>query len=88
MKEMSEAGTEYLDYGDTPATKGIYEASCSVVGGSITGADLIMKEEISHAFNPGGSPSCEERFCGGIFDFLHHLKNLDLVAHFRYPAEL
>lgn len=54
VREMSKAGGGYLDYGDTPATKGIFEASCSVVGGSILGAELIMKGEVSHAFNPGG----------------------------------
>ena len=54
VKHMSKLGSGYLDYGDTPATKGIYEASCLVVGGSIYGADLIMEGEVSHAFNPGG----------------------------------
>jgi len=54
VKKMSEAGTGYLDLGDTPATRGLYEGSLAVVGGSLTCADLIMKEEVSHAFNPGG----------------------------------
>lgn len=54
VKKMSERGSGYLDYGDTPATKGIYEGSCSVVGGSLCAADLIMKGKASHAFNPGG----------------------------------
>jgi len=54
VKKMSELGEGYLDCGDTPATKGIYEAACSVVGGSICGADLIMEGKVSHAFNPGG----------------------------------
>jgi acetoin utilization protein AcuC len=40
--------------GDTPVTKGIFEASCQVVGGSICGADKIMRGELIHAFNPGG----------------------------------
>jgi acetoin utilization protein AcuC len=43
-----------LDYGDTPARKGIYEAACSVVGGSISAADSIMSGEFLHSFNPGG----------------------------------
>ena len=54
VKKMSERGSGYLDYGDTPAAKGIYEGSCSVVGGSLCAADLIMKGKVSHAFNPGG----------------------------------
>lgn len=68
VKRMSSVGGGYLDYGDTPATKGIYEASCSVVGGSICGADLIMGGEVSHAFNPGGGlhhakEDCAAGFC-------------------------
>ena len=54
VKKMSEMGSGYLDYGDTPATKSIYEGSCSVVGGSLYAADLIMTGKASHAFNSGG----------------------------------
>ncbi|MFQ6075374.1 MAG: acetoin utilization protein AcuC [Candidatus Bathyarchaeia archaeon] len=54
VKRMSKLGRGYLDYGDTPATRGIFEAALSVVGGSITGADLIMRGEANHAFNPVG----------------------------------
>jgi acetoin utilization protein AcuC len=54
VKKMSERGKGYLDYGDTPATKGVYEGACAVVGGSLYAVDLIMKNEVSHAFNPGG----------------------------------
>jgi len=54
VKKQCETGTGYLDYGDTPARKGIYEASCAKVGGSILGADLIMQGDVDHAFNVGG----------------------------------
>jgi acetoin utilization protein AcuC len=54
VKRQCERGTGYLDYGDTPARKGVYEASCAKVGGSILGADLIMRGEVNHAFNVGG----------------------------------
>lgn len=54
IEHMSEKGYGLLDMGDTPVTKGIFEASCQVVGGSICGADKIMKGELMHAFNPGG----------------------------------
>lgn len=54
IKMQCETGTGYLDYGDTPARKGVYEASCAKVGGSILGADLIMRGEVEHAFNVGG----------------------------------
>ncbi len=54
VKKKCEEGTGYLDYGDTPARRGVYEASCAKVGGSILGADLIMRGEVNHAFNVGG----------------------------------
>jgi len=54
VKTKSAQGTGYLDYGDTPASKGIYEAACIRVGGTLLGADLLMRNEVSHAFNPGG----------------------------------
>lgn len=54
VKRMSALGRGFLDSGETPATKGIFEASCSVVGGSILGVDLLMEGEVGHAFNPGG----------------------------------
>lgn len=54
VKRMCKEGTGYLDYGDTPAREGIYEASCAKVGGSILGANLIMSSNVSHAFNVGG----------------------------------
>lgn len=54
VKTKCEEGKGYLDYGDTPARRGVYEASCAIVGGSILGADLIMRGEVEHAFNVGG----------------------------------
>lgn len=54
VKEKCASGSGYLDYGDTPARRGVYEASCAKVGGSILGADLIMRGDVEHAFNVGG----------------------------------
>lgn len=54
VKEKSRKGFGFLDYGDTPATKGIYKGACIRVGGTLLGADLIMKGKVKHAFNPGG----------------------------------
>lgn len=69
VKEMSEKGFGYLDSGDTPATKGLYEGACSVVGGSILGAKLIMDGVVDHAFNPGGG-----------FTMLRSIKQLDFAS--------
>jgi acetoin utilization protein AcuC len=54
VERKCEAGIGYLDFGDTPARKGVYQAACAKVGGSILGADLIMQGKVKHAFNVGG----------------------------------
>jgi acetoin utilization protein AcuC len=54
VKVFSKTGVGYLDAGDTPAFKGIHEATTIAVGGSIAAADLVMKGAVSHAFNPAG----------------------------------
>ncbi len=68
VKEMSKKGYGYLDYGDTPAKKGIFEGACYVVGGTLKGCELIMEKEASHAFNFSGGlhhalPNSASGFC-------------------------
>jgi acetoin utilization protein AcuC len=54
VKSYSKTGVGYLDAGDTPAFKGIHEATSLAVGGSIVAADLVMEGKATHAFNPAG----------------------------------
>jgi acetoin utilization protein AcuC len=54
VQRMCNEGRGYLDFGDTPATKGLYDGALSVVGGSLYGAKLVLDGEVDHAFNPGG----------------------------------
>jgi acetoin utilization protein AcuC len=54
VKSFSKTGVGYLDSGDTPAFKGIHEATSLAVGGSIVAVDLVMKGKALHAFNPAG----------------------------------
>ena len=54
VKKSSEAGLGTLDYGDTPAFKGMFESSKYVVGSTLRGLDLIMNKSVEHAFNPVG----------------------------------
>jgi acetoin utilization protein AcuC len=67
VKRMSERGEGFLDYGDTPARKGVFEGAVVRVGGSLVGIDLLMNNVYKHAFNP----------CGG----LHHARE-DAAAGF------
>ncbi|MEM4465912.1 MAG: acetoin utilization protein AcuC [Nitrososphaerota archaeon] len=54
VKKKSESGYGYLDYGDTPAFKGCYEASLYVVGSTLKLIKKILSKEIIHGFNPVG----------------------------------
>lgn len=54
VKIKSEMGSGYLDYGDTPAYKGCYEAAAYVVGSSLELAKNILKGNVLRGFNPMG----------------------------------
>ena len=54
VKETCARGHGMLDNGDTPVTKELFAGSLAAVGASIVGADLVMKGEAEHAFNPAG----------------------------------
>ncbi|NIM44338.1 MAG: acetoin utilization protein AcuC, partial [Nitrososphaeria archaeon] len=49
VRDLSSVGRGYLDYGDTPAYKGVFEASMASVGASVKAVDSIMKEEAVHS---------------------------------------
>lgn len=61
VKNKSIHGTGFLDNGDTPAFKGIFEVSCFVVGSTLECVKSILKKEVGHAINPVGG--------------LHHARN-------------
>src|SRR5512138_101339 len=52
VRERSAAGQGYLDGGDTPAKRGIYEAAVSVVGATLVGVEALMTERAKRAFIP------------------------------------
>jgi acetoin utilization protein AcuC len=56
VKKASKNGKCFLDRGDTPAFKGVFEASCFVVGSTLRALDIITNNtaRIDHAFNPIG----------------------------------
>ncbi len=54
IKRASEEGTGYLDYGDTPAFRGIHEAAAIRVGGTLLVTKLVNSGKYLHGFNPGG----------------------------------
>ncbi len=52
LRLLSDTGTGFLDYGDTPAFSGIYEAACTVVGSVLHAVNQIMRNKCRHAFVP------------------------------------
>ncbi|MBM3898424.1 MAG: acetoin utilization protein AcuC [Thaumarchaeota archaeon] len=54
VKKASQVGSGYLDRGDTPAFKGVFEASLYVVGTTLRALDMVMSDRTSNAFNPVG----------------------------------
>ncbi|BFH72705.1 acetoin utilization protein AcuC [Sulfurisphaera javensis] len=54
VKKKSETGEGLLDDGDTPAFKGIFEASLIRVSGTVTAVELIGNSSYDHAVNVGG----------------------------------
>jgi len=67
VKRLSEKGHGMLDFGDTPAFKGMFEASCYLVGGTLVAVDMVMSGRCLHAFNPGGGLHHADRNRGAGF---------------------
>jgi acetoin utilization protein AcuC len=50
--DQSETGHGFLDYGDTPAYEGVYEAAATVVGSTLDAVRRIVAGEVRGAFVP------------------------------------
>ncbi|HJU79314.1 MAG TPA: acetoin utilization protein AcuC [Nitrososphaeraceae archaeon] len=88
VKESSITGTRYLDSGDTPSFKGVFDASLYVAGSTILALETVINETngLDHAFNPiGGLHHARRNAAGGFCVFndigiaiMHARKNLNL----------
>jgi len=52
VRDRSAVGQGYLDGGDTPARRGIFEAAVSVVGATLVALEALMSERAKRAFVP------------------------------------
>ena len=96
VKEYSLKGEGYLDAGDTPARKGIYEAALTVVGTTLKAVDLIMQEKCQHAFTPiaglhharrnHAAGFCVFNDCGIAIEYLRTEYNLKRIAYIDIDA--
>ncbi len=70
VRASSKRGGGYLDYGDTPSFKGVYEASLYTVGSTLEGLRMVMQGKVSHFFNPiGGLHHARRDRAGGFCVF-------------------
>jgi len=97
VKKLSKVGHGLLDYGDTPAFKGVYEASATATGASLDAVDAVMGGQADHGMNiSGGLHHAHEDRASGFCVFndpavaIAHLKKkyhlerilyLDIDAH-------
>ena len=94
--DKSCSGCGHLDYGDTPAFKGVFEAASYVAGSVIDAVDRLLAEEFQQAFIPiaglhhasrtGAAGFCAFNDCGIAIEYLKSkgLKQIlyvDIDAH-------
>ncbi len=93
---MSAEGRGYLDYGDTPAIKGIYESASNVVGAVLCAVDEIMHGHYRRAFVPiaglhhaargGAAGFCVFNDCGVTVEYLRRNYGLRRIAYVDIDA--
>jgi acetoin utilization protein AcuC len=70
VRRASLSGTGYLDYGDTPAFQGVFEAARRVVGTTLKALRLVMEGEYERTFSPlGGLHHARRDRAGGFCVF-------------------
>ena len=91
VDELSELGHGTIDYGDTPAYPGVYEASSAVVGSALDGLERIMNGECYRTFQPigglhharrgSGAGFCVFNDCGVVIDTLRRKFKVKRIAY-------
>jgi acetoin utilization protein AcuC len=96
VREKSVSGQGFLDAGDTPAFRGVYEAAACVVGATLNAADAIMKGESRRAFVPiaglhhaardRAAGFCVFNDCGVAIELLRKRSGLKRIAYVDIDA--
>jgi acetoin utilization protein AcuC len=96
VRERSAVGNGFLDGGDTPAKKGIYEAAVSVVGATLVGVEAIMRGDARRAFIPiaglhhaardRAAGFCVFNDCGVAIELLRSRHGLKKIAYVDIDA--
>lgn len=96
VAERSLTGEGYLDAGDTPAWRGVYEAAADVVGATLTACDEIMAGRARCAFIPiaglhhatrrSAAGFCVFNDCGVAVEMLRRNHGLKRIAYVDIDA--
>ena len=96
VKAQSITGEGYLDAGDTPAFKGVYEAASYVVGSVLASVDAIMQQRYKRAFIPiaglhharrdSAAGFCVFNDCGIAIEILRKKFDVSRVAYIDIDA--
>jgi len=96
VKRASKTGDGYLDAGDTPAFKGVFEAGCYVVGSDLDALGRIVSGESPRVFIPiaglhhgrrdGAAGFCAFNDCGVIIETLRREYGIQRVAYIDIDA--
>ena len=91
VDELSALGHGSIDYGDTPAYPGVYDASSAVVGAALEGLERVMSGDCYRTFQPigglhharraGGAGFCVFNDCGVVIDTLREKYGIRRVAY-------
>ena len=96
VKRASESGEGYLDNGDTPAFKGVFEAGSFVVGSDLDALERIVGGETPRVFIPiaglhhgrrdAAAGFCAFNDCGVVIETLRRHYNIRRVAYIDIDA--
>jgi acetoin utilization protein AcuC len=96
VQQLSLSGAGYLDYGDTPAFPGVFEASARVVGTVLQAvADLVRGETgkafvpiagLHHARRDSAAGFCVFNDCGVAIETLRRLHGIQRIAYVDIDA--
>jgi len=96
VRERSATGQGFLDGGDTPAFRGVYEAAAIVVGATLNATDAIMSGECRRAFVPiaglhhaardRAAGFCVFNDCGIAIEILRKRSGLERIAYVDIDA--
>lgn len=96
VQSRSLTGEGFLDAGDTPAWKGIYEAACDVVGASLVATEALMTGQARRAFVPiaglhhasrgHAAGFCVFNDCGVVVEHLKKAHGLERIAYIDIDA--